>query len=82
MIVQMNQEGDVPTELESVSSVNSDKSYAFNLCLKKIKKKEMICHFSIQADGILFMGRFTQGCNATCGISSSYFVCSSSWGGV
>ena len=52
MIVQMNQEGDVPTELESVSSVNSDKSYAFNP-VPQNKEKEMICHFSIQADGIL-----------------------------
>ena len=52
MVVQFNQKGSAPTELKSVTSGSSDKSYAFNPMTQN-KEKEVTCHFSIQADGIL-----------------------------
>lgn len=52
VIVQLEQGNNILTELTSVASESSDKSYTFNP-IPKNKEKEIIYHFSIQADGIL-----------------------------
>lgn len=52
MTVHMYQEGSAPTELKAVTSGNNANSYPFNP-IPQNKEEEIICHFSIQADGIL-----------------------------
>lgn len=52
MTVQVFQEGSAPIELKEVTSDNNASSYPFSPSPQN-KEKELICHFSIQSDGIL-----------------------------